>query len=380
MSVKIVDALLERYASTDAEVALQNDNERHARAMPMQRLLGGGMEYADAIALHSLGKLDLRWIDAACCLGERHLMVAREAEANGLLDTARSEYYYASACFRFGHSAIFSDNDEKRQVHGRMTSSFAEAARLDSLNIEKMTFPHQQGCLCGWLVRPETAHRSPLVICLGGFDGWREEYFAGAQYLAQRGVATLLLDGPGQGETRLIHHLYLATDFPVVISSIIDHLLGQTRFTSIGIWGNSMGGFLAAACAISDRRIRACCVNGGTTHPSEILDRYPRFIGKIQATLGIAEPETAAAKMKQFSIVGHEQKLTCPLLQLHGQPDKVFLLENARRIYDGAACKDKTLIVWQDGDHCIYNHTHEKYCELADWFAVKLKAPSDGSE
>jgi hypothetical protein len=25
-------------------------------------------------------------------------------------------------------------------------------------------------------------------------------------------------------------------------------------------------------------------------------------------------------------------------------------------------------VVFDDGDHCIYNHSHEKHCLIGDWF------------
>ncbi|MCI2809162.1 alpha/beta hydrolase family protein [Eoetvoesiella caeni] len=375
MTERIVEPLLGEVllGAKKADEALRKDNESHARAMPMQRLLGGGMEYADAMALHSIGDRATRWVDAAIALAERNLTQARIALGEGNTETARASFHYASACFRFGHSAITSDTEEKRGVYARMVSSFSEAARLECLDIRKMDFAYREGQLCGWLVRPSRLGPMPLVVCLGGFDGWREEYFLGAQYLAERGVATLLLDGIGQGESRLFHRLYLGHDFTEAVSVALDQIASQIPFTAIGIWGNSMGGFLAAACAIQDSRIIACCVNGGTVRPAEILDRYPRFIEKVKAILGVSDSVEAETRMREFDIGPSIQGLSCPLLQLHGEPDQVFLLENARRIYDGAMSSDKSLIVWRDGDHCIYNHTHEKYTELADWFESRLR-------
>ncbi|MFI6170374.1 alpha/beta hydrolase family protein [Nocardia sp. NPDC051052] len=64
--------------------------------------------------------------------------------------------------------------------------------------------------------------------------------------------------------------------------------------------------------------------------------------------------------------------LTCPLLVLHGTPDQVFLVENARALYTSAASPDKTWREWVDGDHCLYNHSLEKHTIVADWFADRL--------
>jgi len=61
-------------------------------------------------------------------------------------------------------------------------------------------------------------------------------------------------------------------------------------------------------------------------------------------------------------------EIRCPLLQLHGVPDSVFKLGDARVIHDSALSTDKTLMLWDDGDHCLYNHWEERNMCAADWF------------
>ena len=96
-------------------------------------------------------------------------------------------------------------------------------------------------------------------------------------------MATFLLDGPGQGESRLFGGLVLDHEFTTAFSAVVDHLAADPRLSDqVGIWGNSMGGYLAAAVATADNRFTACCVNGGTVRPAEILDRFQRFTAKVQ--------------------------------------------------------------------------------------------------
>ena len=135
---------------------------------------------------------------------------------------------------------------------------------------------------------------------------------------------------------------------------------------------------LAALVAIRDPRIAACVVNGGTTRPAEILDRFHRFTSKIQPLLGIDDPDAATRAMNEYVLTPADlADLTCPLLVLHGTPDQVFLIENARALFDQAGTADKTFREWTDGDHCIYNHSHEKHVTIADWFVDRL-LPSIG--
>ena len=353
--------------------------EAHKRAMPLQRLTGNGMDYADVVALYAAVDDGTPWQDAAEQLGNTNAARAQQATTAGHSLTARSWWLAASGCFRVGQ-VVLEDGDRKRDLFTKMMTAYGNAGDLADPPVEHWHVPYRDGQLGAWLGLPggpaADATPLPVVIIFGGFDGWREEYHVGASYLNARGLATLLLDGPGQGESRLFGNLLLDGDFPDAYGRVIDQLQADPRLGGpIGIWGNSMGGYLAAAVAAAENRIAACCVNGGTVRPAEILDRYPRFTSKIQPLLGIADAEQAATAMGQFVLTASElQHLDCPLLVLHGTPDQVFLVENARALFDQAASTDKTWHEWPDGDHCIYNHSHEKHTIVADWFADRLTA------
>ncbi|WLE61160.1 alpha/beta hydrolase [Burkholderia plantarii] len=376
MNLPPLDALAGRPAPKPAgviEESLRKELDSHRRAMPLQRLIGNGMEYADAHALHAMVGTGVPWIDAGEWLAERNLARAREALAAGHLVTARSYFYYASACLRFAQAAIPRDSRRKQDLYRQMVDAFSAAACLADPPVRKVEFPWAEGKLSSWLMRPAVEGKVPVVIQFGGFDGWREEYHCGAEYLIERGVAVLLLDLPGQGETRLVHQMYLDLSVQNAVSAVIDRVSELSLDDSaVGVWGNSMGGYVAAAAAIADQRIVACCVNGGSPTPVELADRFPRYVEKLQALTGLDDANRALHLVRRMDLSERLGGLRCSLLQLHSVPDQVFLLENARRIHDLAASHDKRLVVWDDGDHCIYNHSHEKNTLVADWFLDQL--------
>lgn len=357
--------------------SLRKELDSYRRAMPLQRLIGNGMEYADAHALHAMVASGVHWIDAGEWLASRNLALAEAARGAGRIATARDHFFFGSACLRFAQVALPRDVDRKRDLYRRMVDAFADAASLSALPIRKFELPWKDGSICGWLLLARAGEcpdqPMPVVMQFGGFDGWREEYHRGSQPLLERGISVLLIDLPGQGETRLMHRLFMDEEVHRATSAVIDALGRFPMLSSqVGIWGNSMGGCVAAMAALNDPRIKACCVNGGTVAPIELVERYPRFSEKIEALTGKALTSEAAAVVRAFDIGGQLHRLTCPLLQLHSVPDQVFLLSNARRIHDEAASSDKTLVVWEDGDHCIYNHTNEKNLLVADWFEARL--------
>ena len=51
--------------------------------MPIARLAGNGMDFADALELHALADAGLSWPDAAERLGDRNLRRAGAASARG---------------------------------------------------------------------------------------------------------------------------------------------------------------------------------------------------------------------------------------------------------------------------------------------------------
>lgn len=353
------------------------ENERKAldatrRALPIQRLLGNGMEYSDAVAIHALAEEGVLWPEAAAWLGDANMERARAASVAANVATARSYYLFASACYRFGQSAFIRDDAAKVQLYTKARDAFASAMPLAEPPGQRVEVPFGGGTLSGWLLRPSGVDRPPVVMIFGGADGWREEYHSGAEYLLQRGIAALLIDGPGQGESRILDKVYAEPQPERAYSAVVEAVLRLPSVGRVGIWGNSLGGCFAARTAAFDPRIAACCVNGGSATPVEVLDRFPRFIERICAMLGQDDHDKARDMLASLEITLSDNRIACPLLVVHGGQDRIFLLENAQSIHDGAPSGIKRIAVWEDGDHCVYNHSHEKHCIVADWFKEQL--------
>lgn len=358
----------------------------HKRAMPIQRLLGNGMEYADVHALYSAVDAGQDWWDAAEEIGRQNRHRGEQAEAAGQWTSAIGWYRRASASFRFGQVPLEDDAPRKSEMYRQLIATFAAAGALMDPPLERIEVDFRGQTLAGWLQLPaqRVDGRVPATVMIfGGFDGWREEYDAGAQALQARGLATCLVDLPGQGEARVLGDAHMPDDPDGVVEAVgafvtalRDHPLVDK---AVGVWGNSLGGYLAARAAARDSRIGAVCVNGGSDRPGEILERYPRFIRKIELLFGVDDPIEAARLLAALALSPDLLTgLRCPLMVLHGQPDQIFLIESARRLFAAAGAHDKTLIEWPDGDHCIYNHSYDKHAAVSDWFTDRLHPAAAG--
>jgi hypothetical protein len=286
----------------------------HKRAMPIARLVANGMDFADAFELHGLVDAGLDWPDAAERLAGRNLARARRASAQGHLRSAHSWFLLASACFRFGQVSLPDTDPRKRALYRRMLNAFGDGGQLIEPPFERVELPWRDGQLSGWLIRAANASPHPLVISLCGIGGSREEYEVGTRYLIERGISALLVDAPGQGETRLFGGLYLDENVIGAVRAFVDFAVGHPCCNGrVGIWGNSAGGWLAALTAAADARVAACCVTGGTDRPTEILDRYPRFIREMQQMTGHGDPAEARAVLDGLAIdAAGLRGLRCP--------------------------------------------------------------------
>ncbi len=351
------------------------------RALSLPRLIGNGMDFADATALHAMTEAGVPWTVAAEAIGEAALQRARAAADGAQIVTSRDLYRQASACFRFGQSALDADDDEKRRLHSRALACFAQAARLDDPPTAPLSVPWKDGRLAAWLMMPAGVVRPPAVVIFGGADGWKEEYHPGARGLVERGIAAVLLDGPGQGETRLCHGVPMTEPPDQALSAVLGALLDHPALGErIGIWGNSLGGTFAARAASSDARFAACCVNSGSAVPIAGFRRHKRLLEKRFAMVGRRDAALADAVFEALTLPAADNRIACPLLVLHGAADVLFTVAETRPLYADAPSAEKTLIVWDDGDHCIYNHSHEKHSTIADWFVRHLGgSPTDAT-
>jgi len=315
-----------------------------------------------------------RGTTAAERLGDRNLARARDALMRGHRHSARSWFFLASACFRFGQGVLADADPRKRGLYRRMLDAFGRGGQLSEPKFERIEVAWRHGKLSGWLMRAQPSARRPVVIQMCGIGGSREEYEVGCRYLLERGVSAVLVDAPGQGETRLFGGLHLDEHVIDAITAFLGIVVADRGCDGrVGLWGNSAGGWLAAHAAAADPRVGACCVVGGTDRPTEIVDRFPRFMAEVQQMTGQSDPDEAREILDRMVLDTERLRhLRCPLAVVHGTPDQVFRVEGARRIHEGASSPDKTLIEFPDGDHCVTNRSHEKHTLVADWFVDRL--------
>lgn len=342
------------------------------RAMPMTRLLDCGMDYSDAAQLFKRTNEGNAWDVEAESLAAAQLERAAKAAERDQMATAMDCQAWAIANLVFAQMALNFDTPRKRDLYGQLTQASHQLAAWSGNQIERVELPFANACLVGWLVRPQVDRILGTVVLFGGQSGWGIAYLPIARALARRGVATLLAEGPGQGETRLTQGIYLDTDVTYAYQQFVSYVTNDPSLGAVGIWGNSIGGLWAAKTAAADSRIQACCVNGAFAHPR--LLPFRTFTEQAAAMLGDEDEAAIQRNFDRLSLRPEQDKMGCALLVLHGGEDPLIRLEDQQPFIEAATGDNATLKVWLDGEHTIYNHASERTSFVADWFAEQFKA------
>ncbi|NIE62629.1 alpha/beta hydrolase [Burkholderia sp. Ax-1719] len=350
--------------------ALTSATLAYQRAMPMTRLLDCGMEFADAQALFQRTSAGEQWDQVAETLAQAQLDRAAQAADAGCRVTATEAQAAALADLLFAQMAFNHDNARKRALYDQLVGATRRLCDWSEGRMTRVEVPFEQSQLVGWLMRPRSQRAAGTVLVFGGQSGWGVAYLPIARALARRGLATLLAEGPGQGETRMHQGVHVDVNLEAAYSQFISFILNDASLGQPGIWGNSVGGLWAARTAAADARIRACCVNGGLAKPT--LLPFRTFAEQAAAMLGTDNEDAIRRNFERMSFRPERDRIACPVLVLHGGADPLVKLEDQRPFLDAADSADTTLRIWEDGEHTIYNHAAERTAFVADWFASRL--------
>jgi alpha-beta hydrolase superfamily lysophospholipase len=113
-----------------------------------------------------------------------------------------------------------------------------------------------------------SAAPAPVVVIYTGLDGYRTELATWAEGFSRIGVATVILEIPGTGDSPAAPHDPLSPDRQN--SSLLDWIDSQSELDTkkVVVWGFSTGGYYAMRIAHthSDKLAGAISLGGGCHH------------------------------------------------------------------------------------------------------------------
>lgn len=329
-----------------------------------------GTDYADAKELRTRVALGERWQAVAQDLAVTALAPPEAAAAPASPFTRATRLYRASALQRMSQMMFLADDDDRRAILHEAVRLYGAAAEI-SRDRESIAIESGVGTLAGWL---HSAEGPPVgaAIVIGGVEGWAMDFGSLGVALARRGIHALLLDGPGQGQSRLANGVYLDERWKDGYHAAVDFLEARFPGLPIGFVGNSMGGSVATLFAAVEPRIKACVNNGGPTHATRAVHN-PSFFKKMMTHCGEVTEARAVEVWAHVEPLTPSVSVRCPYLVVHGGMDPLVSDEDAQQMFGKAASTDKTMVTWSDGIHCIYNHEDDKQALIGDWLASRLE-------
>jgi len=316
-----------------------------------------------------------RWDDWCAVWSARaaeHEKLGREALAGGCNISAASHLTRAALCYHFGKFMFVHKPEEMRRAHRKVIECRSLALpHLDPPG-ERVAIPYEGKALYGILRKPAGPQRAPVVVVCVGLDSTKEELHVYEDIFLERGIATLVFDGPGQGEAE--YDMPIRGDYEVPVKAVIDYIETRSDVDAgrVGILGVSLGGYYSARAAAFERRIKACLSYSGPYSWVEIFDGRNELSREAFRVRSHSKTmDEAREKAKTLTLKGVAKNITCPIYIVAGELDRLTPPANAERIA-AEVSGPKVLEIVKGGNHVVNNRRYMYQTQCADWIAVQL--------
>jgi dipeptidyl aminopeptidase/acylaminoacyl peptidase len=314
------------------------------------------------------------WCSAWSARAAVHEALGHDALARGKTISAgehlqRAGVYYHFAKFLFVHDLAQMETAHRKAVDCRRLA----LPHIDPPG-ERVEIPYEGKRLFGILRKPRGVARPPVLIMAVGLDSAKEETDAYEQPYLARGIATLVFDGPGQGEGE--YDFAIRGDYEVAVSGVVDYVETRADLDTqrIGLWGVSLGGYYAPRAAAHEKRIKACIALGG---PYDWREAWDGLAGLTREAFRVrakcATQDDAQRHAETLTLKDAAARITCPLFVMTGKQDRLIPWQHAERLAREAKGPVELLLI-EDGNHVANNRAYRWRPQSADWIAERLGA------
>lgn len=314
------------------------------------------------------------WCAAWSSVAEEHEKLGRQALATGRHLSAGRHLAQAALYFHFAKFVFVADHGQMRRAHLRAVACLDDALPHLSPPGRRIEIGFEGATLVGILRLPPGPGPHPAVLMLSGLDSAKEEHGVVEQLFLERGLATFVVDGPGQGEAE--YDLPIRGDWSQPGKALLDALAAEPGIDAarLGVWGVSLGGYYAPRVAAAEGgRVKACVALAGPYDFGDCWSGLPALTrDTFRVRAGAATEEEARRIAYTLTMEGSAAAITAPLLVVFGRRDRLIPWRQAERLAT-AAGGDSELLMIEEGNHGCADRApwHRPY--TADWLAQRLK-------
>lgn len=296
-------------------------------------------------------------------VADRILSSAQEDEARGW-DRGAAEKYYRAALYTSQAERLQSPKWEgRRAAYQKSMDLLFKHIELARVPISRVEIPYrgedapEGASLPAYFHSVPGREKSPLVVMWNGLDSTKEMMYTSgfSTMLAERGIATLMMDQPGSGEALRMRDLRSRFDTEVWAAATIDWVEENAQglgidTSRIGLVGWSLGGYYVPRATAFEKRIALAVAWGANYDWAAVQEArrrregenpVPHYWDHVHWVFGAGDMAEFIEKTKHMRLDDVIDKITVPFLVTHGAGDRQIPVDYAHAEYEGAVNSPK---------------------------------------
>ncbi len=327
------------------------------------------------------------WIGEWTRVAERNEGLAEGYASAGLKVTAHEHYRKAQEFY--SNATLYAAESHPKQLplYKKYREMFDKAWTMQRPPFERVKVMFEGKALNGYFRKPggrPAGTRFPVVIGFQGADSMAENtIMGGAGSYVGRGMAYLVVDVPGQGDSLRVQGLALPPDTERLAKVMVDYL--ETRAdvdaSRIAMMGISMGGWSAPRAASGEPRIKALVMASGSINlGTDLFDYYPPIQERVRWIVGARDLADAKRKLRDYTTEGVARKIEAPMVIGYGSDDRIMDPQGAYRLYQAAVNSKREMMAGLGHPHHAAKAggpRDDRPATLQDWMMKQLRADAD---
>ena len=294
------------------------------------------------------------WCESWRTIGHRVETLAGVDEKAGRTLSAGRKFLIAAVYYLEADRMLPIQDPRKIDSYKQGLALFKKGARLSKEPVEWVEIPFQGKSMPALFSTPPGNVRRPCMVHFDGFDMLKEFlYIMNAETFRRRGISVLVVDHPGVGEALRLRGMIGGPDTETPAAACVDYLEKRKEVDSqrIGIIAQSLGGYYGPRAAAFEKRFKCCIAHGAMWDFGEGIRKRLRgkggekSVGKwedqLMMVFGKNTLDEAVKVAQQLTLEGIADKITCPLLVIHGENDRQVPLAHAKKTIEAAVHSPK---------------------------------------
>lgn len=355
-------------SADSGSVVLGPREEAGLRQFDFTRLMAYGLEPGDATRYLEALKEGADWEEAALEMERSLADQQRIWQSRGMLSPALAKEFLErrSSLLRISQAMEVRNSARKRNTYLEAANLYTQAKGFDSrYSREQISSP--VGTLHAWQIKAGTAAPHGTVLVHGGVDGWSMDWDGLATEIAREGFNVLVLDGPGQGESRFVYNTYLTESWSDAYGPVIEHMRGLNPGLPLFAVGNSMAAGVVLQLQNRFEAFSGVCSNGPVASMSGLFTGKTYSL-KLASFCGDDDDITHAQTVfRTVDLKPDRVEQNTPVLILQGTEDPMVTVADGKRVLDWTGSPHQSFALFERGEHVLNRFPADKHMLLRAW-------------